>query len=34
VQLSEASFELLRDAFEIDERGVIPVKGKGEMRTD
>jgi class 3 adenylate cyclase len=33
VHLSEASYELLRDAFEIDERGLIPVKGKGEMKT-
>jgi class 3 adenylate cyclase len=33
IQLSDASAQLLRDRYRIDERGVIQVKGKGEMRT-
>jgi class 3 adenylate cyclase len=33
IQVSEATFELLRDTFVFDERGVIEIKGKGPMRT-
>jgi guanylate cyclase len=33
VQLSEATYELIRDEFECEPRGTIDVKGKGLMRT-
>lgn len=33
IQVSEATFELTKDQFEYETRGVIEVKGKGEMRT-
>jgi len=33
IQVSEATYLLLRDRFSLVERGVIAVKGKGEMRT-
>jgi class 3 adenylate cyclase len=33
IQVSEASFYLLREKFHLVERGEIPVKGKGVMRT-
>jgi guanylate cyclase len=33
VQVSGATYELIKDAFECSPRGAIEVKGKGEMRT-
>jgi class 3 adenylate cyclase len=33
VQVSEATAERVRDAFTLDPRGAIEVKGKGPMRT-
>ena len=33
VQVSESTYEILKDMFEFEERGVIQVKGKGEMKT-
>jgi class 3 adenylate cyclase len=33
VQVSEATKDLLQARFEVEERGVIEVKGKGNMRT-
>lgn len=33
VHLSKATRDALGDAFELEPRGVIPVKGKGEMET-
>jgi adenylate cyclase len=31
IQITGATYELLKDEFECQSRGVIPVKGKGEM---
>ena len=33
VHLSKATRDALGEAFELEPRGVIPVKGKGEMET-
>lgn len=33
IQVTEATYDRLRENYEFEERGVIPVKGKGEMRT-
>jgi class 3 adenylate cyclase len=33
VHISEATFECLRDSFEVEPRGFIDIKGKGSMRT-
>ncbi|HEX6139140.1 MAG TPA: adenylate/guanylate cyclase domain-containing protein [Candidatus Limnocylindria bacterium] len=33
IQITRATYELLRDEFECEPRGSIPVKGKGEMET-
>jgi adenylate cyclase len=33
IQVSEATYVLLKDAFELEARGEIEVKGKGRMRT-
>lgn len=33
IQVSIYSYELLRDKYEFEERGLIEIKGKGEMRT-
>jgi guanylate cyclase len=33
IQISRATYELLRDEFVCTPRGTIPVKGKGEMET-
>jgi len=32
VQVSEATARLLRERFTLEERGAVPVKGKGDMR--
>jgi adenylate cyclase len=33
VQITRATYELLRDEFEVESRGTVTVKGKGEMET-
>jgi adenylate cyclase len=33
IQITEATFDLIRDAFVCEPRGVITVKGKGDMNT-
>jgi len=33
IQVTEATFRLLRERYEFEERGSILVKGKGPMRT-
>jgi class 3 adenylate cyclase len=33
IQVTRATYELLRDEFELEHRGLIEVKGKGEMET-
>ena len=33
IQLSDATYELIRDEFNCEPRGTIEVKGKGPMRT-
>ncbi|HEV8340546.1 MAG TPA: adenylate/guanylate cyclase domain-containing protein [bacterium] len=33
IQVSEATYERLRDRYLFRERGVIPIKSKGEMTT-
>ena len=33
IQVSEAVFQALKDRFTFEQRGLIPVKGKGEMMT-
>ena len=33
IQITRATYELLRDGFECRPRGTIQVKGKGEMET-
>jgi class 3 adenylate cyclase len=33
IQISEATYELIRDEFTCEPRGTIDVKGKGPMRT-
>ena len=33
IQVSEICYRLLRSRYELEERGVIQVKGRGEMRT-
>lgn len=33
IQVSEATYQALKDQFDFTERGLIPVKGKGEMKT-
>lgn len=33
VHISQATYELLKDDFECESRGLIPIKGKGEMET-
>jgi len=33
IQVSEATYELLKDRFVLEERGDLEVKGKGQMRT-
>jgi adenylate cyclase len=33
IQVTRASYELLRDEFELEPRGTVPIKGKGEVET-
>jgi class 3 adenylate cyclase len=33
VHISRATYELLGDEFRFAPRGIIPIKGKGEMET-
>jgi class 3 adenylate cyclase len=33
IQVTDATYELLRDKYLFEERGVISVKGKGDMTT-
>lgn len=33
IQVSAATYELLKDKYSFQARGIIPVKGKGEMKT-
>ena len=33
IQVSIYTYELLRDKYEFEERGLIEIKGKGEMQT-
>jgi class 3 adenylate cyclase len=33
IQLSEATYELVKDDFVVEPRGVVEVKGKGPMET-
>jgi guanylate cyclase len=33
IQITRATYELIRDEFDCEPRGTVPVKGKGEMET-
>jgi adenylate cyclase len=33
IQVTRATYELLRDEFVLDTRGVLPIKGKGDVET-
>jgi class 3 adenylate cyclase len=33
IQINESTFQVLREDFECERRGVIQIKGKGEMET-
>ena len=33
IQLSESTYALLHERFEVERRGEIRIKGKGELRT-
>ena len=33
IQVTRATYELLRDEFELEPRGTIPIKGKGDVET-
>jgi guanylate cyclase len=33
IQITRATYELIRDEFECEPRGTVTVKGKGEMET-
>ena len=32
IQVTRATYELLRDEFELEPRGTVPIKGKGDVR--
>ena len=33
IQVTRATYELLRDEFELEPRGTVPIKGKGDVQT-
>jgi adenylate cyclase len=33
IQITRATYELLKDEFVCEPRGTVPIKGKGEMET-
>ena len=33
IQVTRATYELLCDEFELEPRGTVPIKGKGEVET-
>ena len=33
IQVTRATYELLRDEFELEPRGTVPIKGKGDVET-
>ena len=33
IQVTRATYELLRDEFELEARGTVPIKGKGDVET-
>ena len=33
IQVTRATYELLRDEFELESRGTVPIKGKGDVET-
>ena len=33
IQVTQATYELLRDEFELEPRGTVSVKGKGDVET-
>ncbi len=33
IQVTRATYDLLRDEFELEPRGTVPIKGKGEVET-
>ena len=33
IQITRATYELIKDEFECEYRGTVPVKGKGDMET-
>jgi class 3 adenylate cyclase len=33
IQVTQATYELLKDKFDFEERGIIHIKGKGNMQT-
>ena len=33
IQVTRATYELLRDEFELEPRGTVPIKGKGDIET-
>ena len=33
IQVTRATYELLRDEFELESRGTVPIKGKGDIET-
>ncbi len=33
IQVTQATYELLKDEFELERRGTVPIKGKGDVET-